>query len=117
MNDYQKKYSEKGFWKTFEKLKDQALKNPKIKKLIIDALTLFYALKKSKKITLKQKASILGALGYLILPFDIVPDMLPVVGWLDDAGIVLAAYQNIKGDIEPSIRKYANEFFKEKFGL
>lgn len=31
---------------------------------------------------------ILGTLGYLVLPFDISPDVFPVVGWIDD-GIVI----------------------------
>lgn len=39
------------------------------------------------------KALIIGAIGYIVLPFDIVPDALPGVGWVDDltvAGGVVA---------------------------
>jgi uncharacterized membrane protein YkvA (DUF1232 family) len=40
------------------------------------------------------KALIIGAIGYIILPIDLIPDMLPVVGYTDDlasaAGVVLA---------------------------
>jgi uncharacterized membrane protein YkvA (DUF1232 family) len=40
------------------------------------------------------KALIVGAIGYIILPVDLIPDMLPVVGYTDDlasaAGVVLA---------------------------
>jgi uncharacterized membrane protein YkvA (DUF1232 family) len=48
------------------------------------------------------KALIIGAIGYIILPIDLIPDMLPVVGYTDDlasaAGVVLAvaAYSNFK---------------------
>jgi uncharacterized membrane protein YkvA (DUF1232 family) len=48
------------------------------------------------------KALVIGAIGYIILPIDLIPDMLPVVGYTDDlasaAGVVLAiaAYSNFK---------------------
>ena len=40
------------------------------------------------------KALAVGAIGYIILPIDLIPDALPVVGWTDDlasAGGVAAA--------------------------
>ena len=46
------------------------------------------------------KALIIGAIGYIILPIDLIPDIIPIVGYSDDlasaAGIVLAvsAYSN-----------------------
>lgn len=33
-----------------------------------------------------------GAL-YLVAPFDLVPDLVPVLGWLDDAAMVIVAVQ------------------------
>lgn len=33
---------------------------------------------------------ILGALLYLISPIDAIPDVIPVVGWLDDIGVATA---------------------------
>jgi uncharacterized membrane protein YkvA (DUF1232 family) len=48
------------------------------------------------------KALVIGAIGYIILPIDLIPDMLPVVGYTDDlasaAGVVLAvaAYSNFR---------------------
>ena len=32
----------------------------------------------------RQKAIILGALGYFILPMDMIPDLMPLVGFTDD---------------------------------
>ena len=46
------------------------------------------------------KALIIGAIGYIILPFDLIPDVIPVVGYTDDlasaAGVLfaVAAYSN-----------------------
>src|SRR5262249_61691825 len=40
---------------------------------------------------LQVKAALLGALAYFVLPFDAVPDMLPFLGFTDDAAVLLTA--------------------------
>lgn len=45
-------------------------------------------------------AIIAGALAYVILPLDVIPDFLPGVGWMDDIAVLGAAMAAIKGDIE-----------------
>ena len=50
------------------------------------------------------KALVFGAIGYIVLPFDLIPDILPVVGYTDDlasvAGVVAAVvgYSNFSLD-------------------
>src|SRR5436190_1685685 len=34
---------------------------------------------------LQVKAALLGALAYFVLPFDVIPDVLPMLGYTDDA--------------------------------
>jgi len=34
------------------------------------------------------QATLLGAIAYFILPFDFIPDMLPVLGFTDDAAVL-----------------------------
>ncbi len=36
-------------------------------------------------------AAIIGAIIYVVSPINAVPDIIPVDGWLDDAGVVAAA--------------------------
>ena len=35
-----------------------------------------------------MKATLLGAIAYFVLPFDAIPDMLPVLGFTDDAAVL-----------------------------
>ena len=49
---------------------------------------------------LKAAFILAGTLGYIAFPFDFVPDLFPVVGQMDDLGIltagVTAAYKALK---------------------
>lgn len=40
------------------------------------------------------------AVAYVVLPVDAVPDVLPVVGWLDDVGVVAAALAFFSRDVQ-----------------
>ena len=44
-------------------------------------------------------ALIAGALAYVIMPIDIIPDFIPVVGWLDDAAVLAATIAKLSGEI------------------
>jgi uncharacterized membrane protein YkvA (DUF1232 family) len=48
-----------------------------------DLLAAYYAFDQATP--LQVKAALLGALAYFVLPFDTVPDMLPFLGFADDA--------------------------------
>ncbi|MFK9372492.1 YkvA family protein, partial [Escherichia coli] len=41
------------------------------------------------------QAAILAALAYFVLPFDFVPDMLPVLGFTDDAAVLATAIRMV----------------------
>src|ERR1700752_2006205 len=53
------------------------------------------------------QASLLGAIAYFILPFDFVPDMLPVLGFTDDAAILATAIRMVATHITPEHRDAA----------
>jgi uncharacterized membrane protein YkvA (DUF1232 family) len=56
---------------------------------------------------LPVKAALVGALAYFVLPFDIVPDMLPLVGFTDDAAVLLTAVRMVAGHMRPEHRDAA----------
>src|SRR5262249_61382505 len=56
---------------------------------------------------LRVKAALLGALAYFVLPFDAVPDMLPFLGFTDDAAVLLTALRIVSGHIKPEHREAA----------
>lgn len=47
-----------------------------------------------------RKSVALGALAYFISPLDAIPDLTPIVGYLDDTGVIAAAVAYYQGEIE-----------------
>src|SRR5580765_265091 len=58
------------------------------------------------------QASLLGAIAYFILPFDFVPDMLPILGFTDDAAILATALRVVASHITPEHREAARAALK-----
>jgi uncharacterized membrane protein YkvA (DUF1232 family) len=53
------------------------------------------------------QAALLGAIAYFILPFDFIPDMLPVLGFTDDAAVLATAIRLVAAHIMPVHREAA----------
>jgi uncharacterized membrane protein YkvA (DUF1232 family) len=58
---------------------------------------------------LHVKASLIGALAYFVLPFDFVPDFLPLLGYTDDAAVLAGAVRLVAAHILPLHRDAARE--------
>ena len=56
---------------------------------------------------LHVKAALVGALAYFVLPFDFMPDMLPFLGYTDDAAVLLTALRMVSGYMLPEHRDAA----------
>lgn len=54
------------------------------------------------------QAALLGALAYFVLPFDFLPDMLPVLGFTDDAAVLATAIRMVASHITPEHRTAAH---------
>ena len=107
---YQKNYSQNEFFdKILNYAKDIGAS------IIYKALQLYYVAQKPD-VPLKVRAAIYGALGYLILPMDLVPDMIPVVGYGDDAAALVFALGVAHMYIDEDIRRKAKDKLVAIFG-
>ena len=107
---YQKNYSQNEFFdKILNYAKDIGAS------IIYKALQLYYVSQKPD-VPIKVKATIYGALGYLILPFDLVPDVIPVVGYGDDAAALVFALGVAHMYIDEDIRRKAKDKLVAIFG-
>lgn len=62
------------------------------------------------------KNVIKGALGYFILPFDIISDILPGFGYIDDTAILMAAIGAIAFFIDEDMKQKAKAKLRDWFG-
>src|SRR5271154_1162445 len=62
------------------------------------------------------QAALLGAIAYFILPFDFIPDMLPVLGFTDDAAVLATAIRLVATHITPDHREAARAALKRGLG-
>ena len=75
-------------------------------KLVYAALILYYTLQ-SDKVSRADKAIIIGALGYMISPLDVIPDAIPIAGLTDDLAVLLYVLKKVWTDIDPAILEQA----------
>ena len=83
-------------------------------KVVYAVLLLYYALLDGD-VPLKDKAIVVGALGYFILPFDFIPDMLGPLGYTDDMGALVLALKTIWTNITPKVKEQALQKLREWF--
>jgi len=87
-------YSAPALWRTLKKVAAKASRQT-----LLSALTLFYCLKDRDTPTW-ARGIIVGALGYLILPADLIPDILPGAGYSDDWGAIVVALGTVAAYIK-----------------
>ena len=85
------------------------------RKTLLSALILFYCLK-DRDTPAWAKSVIVGALGYLILPVDLIPDVIPVVGYADDWGVIVAALASVTAYIKDEHKAKARAQLERFFG-
>ena len=57
----------------------------------------------------RARLILIGALAYFVLPFDLVPDIIFGVGFLDDASILAAAIASVRSSITDDHRAAARQ--------
>lgn len=75
-------------------------------KMVYAALILYYTLE-SDKVSVKDKAMIVGALGYLISPIDVIPDAIPIAGLSDDLAVLIFVLHKVWGTVSEDAKQKA----------
>ncbi len=101
--EYAGKFSIAKFW---EKLRHFAAHAGA--KAVYSALLLFYAYRR-KETPAWAKNIVLGTLGYLLTPFDALPDLTPIIGYTDDLGVLSFGLVTIAGYINDEVRANARK--------
>jgi uncharacterized membrane protein YkvA (DUF1232 family) len=55
------------------------------------------------------KATLVGAIAYFVLPIDAIPDVLPILGFTDDAAVLTTALRLVANHVMPEHRTMAQE--------
>lgn len=107
---YADRFSEFGFWKTLSRYARKiGLKS------VYSALLLFYAYRQPET-PYWAKRIVLGTLGYLLAPFDAIPDLSPIIGFTDDIGILSFGLVTVAAYINDKVRQEARDKIKRWFG-
>ena len=109
LQKYKEKFSQKNFTEKIQRVAKRAGV-----KLVYVALILYYLIE-SNKVSVKDKAIIIGALGYLISPIDIVPDAIPIAGLGDDMAVMLYVLDKVWGQVDDEIKSKAQRKLSKWF--
>jgi len=88
-----------GFWK---KIRQVAAGLP----FAEDLLTAYYCAF-DRDTPMKVKAALFAALAYFVLPFDFMPDVMPILGFTDDAAVLATAIRMVAVHMRPEHREAA----------
>ena len=109
-SDYSAHYSNENFW---QKIATYAFAAGK--QLIEEALVLYYVWS-DPEVPEWTWAAITCALGYFISPLDAIPDIIPVVGYSDDASVIAAVALLVKSWTKEEHRQRARATIRNIFG-
>jgi uncharacterized membrane protein YkvA (DUF1232 family) len=112
MKKNKKSFSEPKLWQKLNKVARR------VGMKVVYPVILLYYLFKSSEIPLHSKSLIVGTLTYFIMPFDGLPDFLPLLGYTDDLSLLIATLSQMKKYVSPEIleltRNKIEFWFKDK---
>ncbi|KGP72734.1 YkvA family protein [Pontibacillus yanchengensis] len=108
--DKGKFFSKEKFWSKLQLFAKKAGHS-----VVYAALLLYFTLQKDD-LPVWVRTTIIGALGYFILPFDLIPDFAAGVGFTDDLGALGAALLQVAMYIDEEVKMKAKEKLQIWFG-
>ncbi|WP_246366886.1 YkvA family protein [Paraliobacillus salinarum] len=110
MKKHEEQFSDEKFWTKIQKFSKKAGTS-----VVYAVLLLYYTLQKPE-VPKKVKATIVGALGYFILPLDVIPDFAIGAGYADDLSVVILALAQVALYIDDEIKMKAKNKLQDLFG-
>ena len=104
---YQRHYSDSSF-----REKVQGLPRSAGRAILEKALTL-YVILTDRETPMWARALIIGALGYFIYPFDVIPDVIPVLGYADDVGVMGLVLTQLDRFVTPAMHERTQRLLPE----
>lgn len=109
LSKYDSKYSPIKLWQKISKYAKTAGYE-----VIEKVLWLYYALEEPDLPNWSRR-TIISALAYFIFPLDAIPDIAPMIGYVDDLGVLSAAVATLALYINDDVKLKANEKLKKWF--
>ena len=100
-------YSESRFWR-----KVGSLPRETGRALLEKGITLFVILSDAQTPTW-ARVLIMAALGYFICPLDLVPDVVPVLGYVDDLAVMTLLIAEVDRFLTPAMRERVQNLMPE----
>ncbi|MED4039087.1 YkvA family protein [Niallia taxi] len=110
LEDAGKHFSEEKFWGKLAKFAKKAGAS------VVYAVLLLYFTLKKPDVPVRAKTTIIGALGYFILPVDLIPDMAVGIGFTDDLGALGIALIQVAMYIDEDTKQKAKQKLADWFG-
>ncbi len=110
LDDYAQHFNDSRLWKKLKKVARKAGR-----KVVYYVLVLYYVAR-DPAVPSSLKLKILGALGYFILPIDLIPDAILGLGFTDDLAALVWAIFKMKKYITPEVKQKARQRMQEWFG-
>lgn len=99
---YGEYYDENRFWKKAKRI------TKRTGRTVLRPVLLLYYLMQDSHVSIKDKAYIIGALGYFVLPIDLLPDFIVGLGYTDDLAVVGLLLKHLHDSITPEIEERAD---------
>ena len=103
------KLDQKGFWRKVKRFAQMAGQQ------VLEKALILYYVYQSDQIQKRYKVMIVGALGYFITTLDAVPDIMPMVGFADDLGILMAIAGAVASWVSPDIQQKVDDKLAQLF--
>lgn len=110
IQQHDKHYSDDSLWNKIQKFSKKAGST------VVYAVLILYFTMQKPEVPLKVKATIAGALGYFILPLDLIPDVAMGIGFVDDLSIITVALFQVAMYVDEDVKKQAKDKLTDWFG-